>query len=83
MPVHLIAIGARERLQQFLLEWDVFDHLYNEEYSAQLMSFWRKVFRYSNLINCLLKNECYDKSVRKSSEVFLLEICFNMHSTTA
>ncbi|XP_019645560.1 PREDICTED: TPR repeat-containing protein DDB_G0287407-like isoform X1 [Branchiostoma belcheri] len=40
-PYQLTKIGDHSRLAECLLEWDVFDHLYNEDYSSQLLAYWR------------------------------------------
>ncbi|KAK2172234.1 hypothetical protein NP493_979g00007 [Ridgeia piscesae] len=41
-PVHLIAIHDQERLEKFLVEWEVFEHLFDEEYSYKLLQLWRE-----------------------------------------
>ncbi|XP_077981357.1 telomerase protein component 1-like [Glandiceps talaboti] len=41
-PVHLVKINDKERLKQFLMQWPVFDNLYDEEYSSKLLYYWRK-----------------------------------------
>ncbi|CAH1244024.1 TEP1 [Branchiostoma lanceolatum] len=40
-PYQLTKIGDHSRLAECLLDWDVFDHLYNEDYSSQLLAYWR------------------------------------------
>ena len=34
LPTHLLALGSKEKLQELLTEWEVFDILYNEDYST-------------------------------------------------
>ena len=36
-------LDDKYRLGQCLVDWSVFDHLYNKEYSLQLLAYWRKV----------------------------------------
>ena len=45
-PYQLVCLDDKYRLGQCLCDWRVFDHLYNEEYSSQLLAFWRKVSIY-------------------------------------
>eukprot|EP00058_Branchiostoma_floridae_P025527 XP_002611017.1 hypothetical protein BRAFLDRAFT_97506 [Branchiostoma floridae] len=40
-PYQLTKIGDHSRLAECLLDWEVFDHLYNEDYSSQLLAYWR------------------------------------------
>ncbi|XP_071485074.1 telomerase protein component 1-like [Diadema antillarum] len=42
LPIHLIAVEDRSRLQEFLLDWSVFDHLYREDYSSTLLKYWQQ-----------------------------------------
>jgi len=42
-PHHLIAIGDRARLEDFLTQWPTFDELFDDEYSYRLLVFWREV----------------------------------------
>ncbi|XP_067678320.1 TPR repeat-containing protein DDB_G0287407-like [Haliotis asinina] len=42
-PYHLVCLDDKYRLAQCLCDWDIFDQLYNEEYSSQLLAYWRKV----------------------------------------
>ncbi|XP_071495043.1 telomerase protein component 1-like [Diadema antillarum] len=44
LPIHLLAIGDLDRLQDCLTDWDVFDKLYNEDYSTVLLKYWREGF---------------------------------------
>ncbi|XP_070562961.1 TPR repeat-containing protein DDB_G0287407-like isoform X2 [Ptychodera flava] len=41
-PVHLVKINDKERLQNFLTQWVVFDNLYDDEYSSKLLYYWRQ-----------------------------------------
>ncbi|XP_072024365.1 LOW QUALITY PROTEIN: TPR repeat-containing protein DDB_G0287407-like [Amphiura filiformis] len=40
-PHHLIKIEDKIRLPRFLTEWPVFHLFFNEEFSAEMLSFWR------------------------------------------
>ena len=40
-PYQLRNLEDRERLKIALLDWDVTDRLFNEEYSTELLSYWR------------------------------------------
>ena len=41
--MHLIKTGDKERLQQFLCNWEAFDLLYVEIFSDALLKYWREV----------------------------------------
>ena len=43
LPIHLIAVKNETDLKTFLTDWDVFDQLYSDDYSAKLLEYWRKV----------------------------------------
>ncbi|XP_033125459.1 telomerase protein component 1-like isoform X1 [Anneissia japonica] len=45
-PYHLVKVNDTDRLAKCLTEWPVFDHLFNEYYSSQLLLYWRKVGGY-------------------------------------
>ena len=49
LPFHLIAIKDRTRLEKFLTRWDIFDELYDFNYSMKLLAFWRKGSTYDNM----------------------------------
>ena len=40
---HLVQIEDRYRLCQALCDWSILDKLYHDEYSSQLLGYWRKV----------------------------------------
>ena len=40
-PYQLRNIEDKERLKEALLDWDVTDRMFNEEYSSELLSYWR------------------------------------------
>ncbi|KAK7100982.1 hypothetical protein V1264_023836 [Littorina saxatilis] len=42
-PHQLLCLGDHFHLAAALSQWSVFDRLYHEEYSSQLLSYWRKV----------------------------------------
>lgn len=42
-PYHLACLDDKFHLAQCLCDWRVFDRLYHEEYSSQLMAYWRTV----------------------------------------
>ena len=42
-PHQLLCLGDHFHLSAALSQWSVFDRLYHEEYSSQLLSYWRKV----------------------------------------
>ncbi|XP_033641295.1 telomerase protein component 1-like [Asterias rubens] len=44
LPMHLIKTGDKERLQQFLCNWEAFDLLYVEIFSDALLKYWREGF---------------------------------------
>ncbi|XP_071494027.1 telomerase protein component 1-like [Diadema antillarum] len=41
-PFHLSVINDEKRLADFLTEWPVFDNFYQQEFSADLLAYWRK-----------------------------------------
>ena len=43
LPIHLIAIGAKERLEAVLVDWQMFDMLYDDVFSSKLIGYWRQV----------------------------------------
>ncbi len=43
LPGHLIALKDEKRLAAFLSDWEMFDELYDEEFSTKLIRFWTKV----------------------------------------
>ncbi|KAH9495183.1 hypothetical protein Btru_018582, partial [Bulinus truncatus] len=50
-PYHLACLDDKFHLAQCLCDWQVFDRLYHEEYSSQLMAYWRKVGPISEMIS--------------------------------
>ncbi|XP_030853082.1 TPR repeat-containing protein DDB_G0287407-like [Strongylocentrotus purpuratus] len=44
-PYQLRKLGDKERLIEFLCDWDMIEGLYNEDYSSQLLSYWRRVIQ--------------------------------------
>ena len=42
-PHQLLCLGDHFHLSAALSQWSIFDRLYHEEYSSQLLSYWRKV----------------------------------------
>lgn len=42
-PHQLLCLGDHFHLAEALSQWSVFDRLYHEEYSSQLLGYWRKV----------------------------------------
>ena len=42
-PYQLVCLDDKYRIGQCLCDWRVFDHLYNEEYSSQMLFYWRMV----------------------------------------
>ncbi|XP_072023611.1 telomerase protein component 1-like [Amphiura filiformis] len=48
LPTHLLALGSVDKLQVLLTDWEVFDILYNEEYSTLLLKYWRQVLNNDN-----------------------------------
>ncbi|XP_077998733.1 TPR repeat-containing protein DDB_G0287407-like [Glandiceps talaboti] len=45
-PYQLVKINDKDRLCKCLTEWTIFDRLYREDYSSELLSYWRKVGGY-------------------------------------
>ncbi len=41
-PHHLTKIGDKKRLVDFLTDWEVFSHYYREDFSGELLSYWRE-----------------------------------------
>ncbi|XP_022080358.1 telomerase protein component 1-like isoform X2 [Acanthaster planci] len=41
-PHHLTKIADKERLVVFLLDWKVFNHYFKEDFSGELLSYWRQ-----------------------------------------
>lgn len=52
-PYHLACLDDKFHLAQCLCDWKVFDRLYHEEYSSQLMAYWRKVGICTYTLSCL------------------------------
>ena len=48
LPYHLELLAEEERLRHCLLEWDVFNQLYNEEHSFDLLRYWQKCGGYES-----------------------------------
>ena len=44
LPIHLIAIKNRAKLETFLMDWDVMNELFDMDYSFRLLKYWRQVF---------------------------------------
>ena len=42
-PIQLIFISDHSRLEKFLVNWEVFDELFDIEYSGALIKYWRIV----------------------------------------
>ena len=42
-PIQLVYIADHDRLEKFLVDWAVFDALYDIEYSGALIKYWRIV----------------------------------------
>eukprot|EP00057_Strongylocentrotus_purpuratus_P015568 XP_011670042.1 PREDICTED: TPR repeat-containing protein DDB_G0287407-like [Strongylocentrotus purpuratus] len=42
-PYQLRKLGDKERLTECLCDWDMIEGLYNEDYSSQLLSYWRRM----------------------------------------
>ncbi|XP_030843348.1 telomerase protein component 1 [Strongylocentrotus purpuratus] len=42
-PYQLIKLGDKKRLTECICDWDMIEGLYNEDYSSQLLSYWRKM----------------------------------------
>ncbi|XP_013381321.1 TPR repeat-containing protein DDB_G0287407 [Lingula anatina] len=42
LPHHLIFLQKTTKLAEFLTDWQVFDKLYNEEWSSTLLQYWQK-----------------------------------------
>ncbi len=42
-PLQLISIRDNDRLEKFLVNWNVFDELFDIEYSGLLINYWRTV----------------------------------------
>nr|XP_006811881.1 PREDICTED: nephrocystin-3-like [Saccoglossus kowalevskii] len=58
-PYQLVKIGDKERLCSCLMEWPIFDRLYREDYSSQLLAYWRKAGGYDKM------EECYKVSLKE------------------
>ncbi|RUS71321.1 hypothetical protein EGW08_020918 [Elysia chlorotica] len=61
-PYHLACLDDKFHLAQCLCEWRVFDRLYHEEYSSQLMNYWRKVGPITEMISS------YEAALKKFEE---------------
>nr|XP_054769175.1 telomerase protein component 1-like [Lytechinus pictus] len=42
-PYQLIKLGDKKRLTECICDWDMIEGLYDEDYSSQLLSYWRKM----------------------------------------
>ncbi|KAL5022718.1 hypothetical protein ScPMuIL_001873 [Solemya velum] len=49
-PQQLVCLDDKYRLGDCLCDWRIFDKFYNEEYSSQLLAYWRKVGSTSEMI---------------------------------
>ena len=70
--MHLIAIRDQERLEKFLVEWEVFEHLFDEEYSYKLLQLWREVIlKYFTKCSCMNTSERVGRwtSTRRKPEI--------------
>ncbi|XP_072035865.1 TPR repeat-containing protein DDB_G0287407-like isoform X2 [Amphiura filiformis] len=61
-PYQLVKIGDQDRLARCLIEWPVFDRLFEDDYSTELLAYWRKVGEYSKM------HDCYKNSLQALSE---------------
>ncbi|XP_059178256.1 TPR repeat-containing protein DDB_G0287407-like isoform X2 [Physella acuta] len=61
-PYHLACLEDKFHLAQCLCDWPVFDRLYHEEYSSQLMAYWRKVGPISEMTSS------YEAALKKFEE---------------
>ncbi|XP_064604560.1 TPR repeat-containing protein DDB_G0287407-like isoform X2 [Liolophura sinensis] len=50
-PYHLVCLEDKYRLAKCLCDWSVFDKLYHEEFSSQLLVYWRKVGSSSEMVD--------------------------------
>ncbi|XP_045158536.2 TPR repeat-containing protein DDB_G0287407-like isoform X2 [Mercenaria mercenaria] len=61
-PYQLVCLEDKYGLSKCLCDWRVFDVLYNEEFSSELLAFWRKVGSASDMISQ------YDEALTKFEE---------------
>ncbi len=61
-PTQLIQINDHDRLEKFLVEWNVFDELFDIEFSGALIKYWRLVsfhqFRPRSRFHYVLREKC-------------------------
>ncbi|CAG5132430.1 unnamed protein product [Candidula unifasciata] len=61
-PYHLACLDDKFHLAECLCDWRIFDRLYHEEYSSQLMAYWRTVGPISEMISS------YEAALKKFEE---------------
>lgn len=61
-PYQLVCLDDKYRLGKCLCDWRVFDVLYNEEFSSDLLAYWRKVGSASDMISA------YEKALSRFEE---------------
>ena len=69
LPYHLEQLLDNNRLIRCLLEWPVFNRLFSEDFSIDLLHSWRKAGGYS-VASALYKESC---KVLKASGISLVE----------
>ena len=42
LPYHLELLGEQQRLRSSLLQWNIFNQLYSEDHSTDLLRYWQK-----------------------------------------
>ncbi|XP_070560675.1 TPR repeat-containing protein DDB_G0287407-like [Ptychodera flava] len=62
-PYQLVKVDDKKRLCKCLTEWSIFDRLYREDYSTELLFYWRKAGGYSKM------EECYEVSLKELEEM--------------
>lgn len=50
-PYHLTILKESRKMEQFLVNWNVFERLYNKEHSDKLLKYWTIV----SIVDKLLK----------------------------
>ncbi|ELU16710.1 hypothetical protein CAPTEDRAFT_199173, partial [Capitella teleta] len=52
LPFHLVAIGDQERLHAVLTDWDIFEKLYDDVFSAKLIKYWSEGSQLTAMAEC-------------------------------
>ena len=78
-PYQLSHTDDKEKLAECLCDWAVFDQLYHEEFSSQLLIYWRKVTLSSSSCHNGLENLQEFYHLKALNGVCLSDECFQQN----